>query len=296
MSKHLYIDYSHLCYRVLYSVKSEFNGKIDNIEILRHVILKNLFHLIEKFNPTDVYVACDSKKNWRKKFYDGYKSGRKESRDKQDFDWHAFFTFITDLTQEIKNNFPFIVLDVPFLEADDIIAYLVRKNTDKDKVIVTSDGDYVQLLKYENTIMYDPIKRIIIQKKPHEADYALQIKILIGDKSDSVPACEPRLGIKTAEKLLDSGEIDEKMKIPLFKENFVRNTKLVDLTKTPRELIDRLEKQISEYKVSSSANIFNYFVEKGLRDLLSRTNEINNFLKIINSKEEKSTDSEILFG
>jgi len=272
--------------------------KIDNMEILRHVILKNIFHLIEKYSPTDVYVACDSRKNWRNKFYEGYKSNRKEAREKRDVDWDAFFTLMNNLTTELQTHFPFIVVNSDFLEADDIIAYLVRKNSNSqcEKIMVTSDGDYVQLLKYENTILYDPLKKIEIRKKPYEAEHALQIKILMGDKGDSVPACEPRLGIKTAEKLIESGEVAEKMKNELFKTNYERNCKLVDLTRTPRVLIERLEEQLGSYKVSGCNNIFNYFVEKGLRDLMSRTNDISNMLKNINAAKKELTNTEILFG
>lgn len=296
MSKHLYIDYSHTCFRVLYAIRAQL-GKIDNIEILRHVILKNIFHLVEKFNPTDVYIACDNPKSWRKKFYAAYKGKRKEQREKDDFDWDAFFTFIRTLADEMRLNFPFRVIDSAYLEADDIVAYLVRANSSAEKIMVTSDGDYVQLLKYENTQLYDPIKHEITTKKPHEADYALQIKILIGDKSDNIPAIKPRLGIKTAEKLIESGELEKLLAEPDMQKNYNFNEKLVDLTKTPRDLIEILEKNLAEYELSGTANIFNYFVEKGLRDFLARTNDIGNMLKPIAAGDKaKSANSQILFG
>jgi 5'-3' exonuclease len=295
MTKHLYIDYSHTCFRVLFAIRAQL-GKIDDIQILRHVILKNIFHLIEKFNPTDVVIACDNQKSWRKKLYEGYKGQRKEQREKDDFDWDEFFKFINELTEELKLNFPFKVLNIPFLEADDIIAYLVRANENVDKVMVTSDGDYVQLLRYPNTEMYDPIKHSIITKKPHEADYALQIKILIGDKSDNIPAVQPRLGIKTAEKLIESGEIDKRMEEELFKKNYEFNSKLVDLTKTPKALTQLLETQIAEYSLAGTSNIFNYFVDKGLRDFLARSNDICNMLKPIAVKKAVSVNSEVLFS
>jgi len=287
MSKHLYIDFSHTCYRVLYAVRKEL-GKIENMELLRHVILKNIFHLVEKFSPTDVYVACDAAKNWRKKLYAGYKEKRREAREKDDFDWNAFFNFVEVFTEELKLNFPFRVISSPYLEADDIIAYLVRKNVDSEKIMVTSDGDYHQLLKYPNTSIYNPITHETKVMKIHEAENALLIKILIGDKSDNITAIKPRFGIKTAEKAIESGEITQLLENEEIKKIYDFNEKLIDLTKTPKDLLDILETRLAEYQVAGTNTIFNYFVEKGLRDFLARTNDINNMLKNINNYQKQS--------
>lgn len=294
---HLYIDYSHICFRVLFSLRSEL-GKIDNIEIIRHVILKNVFHLIDKFNPTFVVVACDHGKSWRKKFYEGYKSARREKRDKDDgFNWKEFYEFISNLAVEMRENFPFTVLSVPYLEADDIIAYMVRANPNVNKVMVTSDSDYVQLLKYENTKLYDPIKKLMINKLPYEAELALTTKILMGDKSDSISSIEPRLGPKTAMKMIDSGELDKRLLEEKFKEKYELNSKLIDLTRTPRDLINILEKQLSDYVLAKPSGIFQYFVEKGLRDFLSKTNEIVAMVQpLTKSKETMLADSQVLFS
>jgi 5'-3' exonuclease len=282
----LYIDFSHLCYRSLHATINDI--KEVGFGILRHTLLKNIIFSIDKFAPDKVFIACDSRKNWRKKFYEGYKAQRKEAKDKIDIDWDEFYKTIHEISDSFRIAFPFYVLKTTYLEADDIIASLIRhsKNKDDKNIVITSDGDYKQLLQYPNTQIYCPIKKAFMESLSPFDD--LEIKILMGDKSDNIPSIAPRIGKKTAEKLVEGKAAFKDMTLTQLLENseiklnYDRNKKLIDLTKTPKELIDRMNKELAEYELATTAGMFQYFIDNGMKDLLRNVEDITKSLRRLN--------------
>jgi 5'-3' exonuclease len=164
MQKHLLIDLGHLSYRMLFSNAPHI--KEHGFGILRHALLRyGALYFLQEFQPTSVYIGVDSSDSWRKEKVSTYKAQRKELRDKHDIDWQGFYSFMNEFVAELKQNFPFYVIKLPQLEADDILAHIARILPASDqKILVTSDTDYIQLLKYENTKMYDPMKHKFIKK------------------------------------------------------------------------------------------------------------------------------------
>lgn len=275
MSKtNLYIDFSHLAYRNLFGALPLI--KQYGYEVLRHTLLRSLLANLRKFEAQRVYVCFDRGKSWRKEYSALYKGQRKEAREKQsDIEWDKFFEMMDKLFFEFRDNFPFYVLGYKHLEADDIVAYMIKNSDPEDKnIVVTSDGDYIQLMKYPNTKIYDPIKSKYIECK--NPDHALLMKICTGDKSDNIPAIIPRCGEKTAEKLILSGKLDilleEKEtdgRTPCeAAKNFKLNKKLIDLTLTPATLLRGFDTYFENYKMSDSKNLFKYFMENKLNELM----------------------------
>lgn len=285
----VYIDFSLLAHRTLFTMLKPI--KQFGYDIIRHVMIKSIIADARKFNADRVYVCFDMGKSWRKEYSSLYKAQRKENREKQsvssggDVNWEEFYRIINEMFVELKENFPFYVFGIQKLEADDIIAYLVEHaDPDDRKVMITSDRDYVQLLQYPNTELYDPIRKKMIESKNPFHD--LQVKIMIGDKSDNIPAIRPRLGEKTAEKLIDSGEIDlllqEKMsdgKTPSeIAQNYARNKKLIDLSKVPKTLVRLIEEEVENYELGNSKGLLKYFVTKKLNQLMG---DIDNIRKTL---------------
>ncbi len=294
MLTNLYIDYSHLCYRTLFAVQNDI--KEVGYGIMRHSILKNVLYSINKFSPDKVYICCDSKKNWRKKYYEPYKGQRAEAKEKQDVDWNKFYETINEVSSGFKIAFPFHVINVPYLEADDIIAAMIRKNvSNEEHIVITSDGDYKQLLQYKNTKIYCAMKRqFMISINPF---HDLEIKILMGDKSDNIPAIAPKIGIKTAEKLAE-GEaaykeqnLEKLMENSVIKANYDRNKKLIDLSKTPSDLIKLLDAELQGYQLASTKGIFQYFIDNGMRDMLSKIEDITRSLSRLNPNFKKPEET-----
>ena len=70
------------------------------------------------------------------------------------------------LLLEIINEMPMVQLMLSNVEADDIISYICRYSQyrDEQKVIVSSDKDFFQLLD-DNTILYRPVQKVIHNRK-----------------------------------------------------------------------------------------------------------------------------------
>jgi len=103
-----------------------------------------------------VIIAVDSSSNWRKDVDVNYKANRKEGREKYDIDWDKQFEDFAGLLLNLKMYTPFHVLKVNKMEADDIIAYGVRKFKDRECVIISSDSDYEQLAVFDNVKIFSP--------------------------------------------------------------------------------------------------------------------------------------------
>lgn len=277
MQKHLLIDLGHLAHRFLFTNATDI--KEIGMGILRYQVLENgIFNYISKFKPDKVYIGVDYKKSWRKDFASFYKENRDEIREKSKdiIDWGKFAVFMEGFIDELRDNFPFIVPKVAHLEADDIIAYFCRTLPYEDeKIIITGDQDYLQLLKYPNTKQYNPIKKQFFENIDPEQE--LLVKIIIGDKSDNIPNCRKGIGEKKAIKLIESkelevllNEVDNDGKPGEFKRNFDRNRTLVDLEISPQNLLDELDNHVKNYKPSNGGTLFKYLIENSLRGMIER--------------------------
>lgn len=252
--------------------------------MLKHVLFRTIFANINQFNPGRVWICYDGGKSWRKEFSTAYKAQRKEARDKQSVEggglikWDEFYRVLNEMQKDMATYFPFYVIRADTIEADDLIAHVVRNSpADDEKIIVTRDGDFVQLLYYPNTRIYNPIdRRYITSTNPI---FSLQQKICMGDKSDNILPIRPRFGEKTAEKYILAGELDKLLeqaqkdiqesgtpKDPLA-ESYFKNRKLIDMSQIPASLSKVIEDTISNYKISDGKSIFKYFITSGLREM-----------------------------
>ena len=249
------VDAHNLAYRNVFA--SVFTNPEDNgvFDLWKHMFMNSFINLIKKFEPKKVVLAFDVRGSWRYEIYADYKNRRKGARDKAVVDFEKFFPVLNSLKQDIKDTFKNIyVLEAPKCEADDIIAVL-SKEVFKDQpiTIVSTDSDLKQLLVYPNIQMYDPMKNKIVQCINPKKE--LELKILTGDKNDDIPAIKPRVGIATAESILKNGlqqVLDEDKTI---KENYTRNTILIDFNYIPQDI------------TNSIINIYNNY-EKGKLDSL----------------------------
>lgn len=200
------IDFSHLSFRMLHTAifltkPKKRNGQFiteDFENMYKHLIFKSLLYIRKSHKDKDILIALDSKNNWRKNFYPEYKSNRKKGREKSEINFDEFFEVLDNVIEELK-NFPFKTVKLNYLEADDIASILVQKYPEKNKILITSDKDWKQLLINSNTKMYDPIKKEFQKLSKEEAEiieipelglkksrYVLK-HILLGDAVDNIP-------------------------------------------------------------------------------------------------------------
>ena len=132
--------------------------------------LKNIQTLYEKFNPKKVIICWEGGGSLRRRNLDkNYKEGRRpvkinrsefnsgipetiENRDNQ-LKTLIYILNMTPITQVYVND----------CEADDIISYLKLKYRNQNKIIVTSDKDFYQLVD-EKTHIWSPNQKKILDK------------------------------------------------------------------------------------------------------------------------------------
>ena len=258
--------------------------KRDSVEpgMVRHMILNSLRMYRQMFNEEygELVICYDSKHYWRRDYYPEYKASRKKSRDSSGHDWDDIFEFLNMMKEEIKDNFPYKVLEVYGAEADDIIATLCHElEFDNGKTLILSgDKDFVQLQKYRNVTQYSPItKKFVNGIDPNEYLYE---HVLKGDAGDGVPNVlspdntfvdglrqKPLSKKKIAEW---AGPMCEQM-LPNdeVKRNYQRNKKLIDLTQSPNELFMECKKAYDDAPEGDRSKLLNYFIKNRLQELMS---------------------------
>jgi hypothetical protein len=251
-------------------------GKLDE-HLIRHMVLNIIRTHVKNFKAEygEVVLCCDNRKYWRKEYFPFYKANRKKTRDKSDLDWHLIFDMLTKFKAELKENFPYKVLDVEGAEADDIIGTLVpRQSTNEKVLILSSDGDFLQLQKYRNVKQYNPSQKKFV--KSVDPILELKEKIIRGDKGDGIPNmfspsdCFVRdlrqkpITQKIIEKYLSE---DVEKYSETDKTNYSRNKTLIDLTEIPVDVKTRIINSYEETK-PAKGKLLNYFIEHKLKNLM----------------------------
>jgi hypothetical protein len=270
------IDLNQVLLAGLMAQIANHKGKLEE-SLIRHMVLNIIRTHVKNFKAEygEVVLCCDNRKYWRKEFFPFYKANRKKTRDKSDLDWHLIFDILGKLKQELKDNFPYKVLDVDGAEADDIIGTLVPIYSPHQKILIlSSDGDFLQLQNYKDVKQYNPSQKKYV--KSENPILELKEKIIRGDKGDGIPNmfspsdCFVRdlrqkpITQKTLEKYLS-----EDVKNFSYDEavNFGRNQTLIDLTFIPQEIKEKIINTYEETK-PAKGKLLNYFIEHKLKNLM----------------------------
>lgn len=261
------------------------NSKSKVIEegLVKHMALNILRNHIKTFKKSygEVILCCDNRKYWRKEIFPYYKAGRKKNREKSSLDWHLIFDILGRFKNDLKEHFPYKVIDVEGAEADDIIGTLAPRHVAHENVLIlSSDGDFLQLQRYSNDKyqikQYNPTtKKFIVSNDPLKD---LKEKIIRGDAGDGIPnvlsasdsfvnsikqksITEPKLQVMMSE---DWNDWDN----DYAKTNFDRNQRLIDLTFIPSELKQEIINTYDEFKPSPKNKLLEYFISNKLMNLM----------------------------
>ena len=261
--------------------------KLDE-DLVRHLVLNSLRYYRSKFNEKygELIICCDSKHYWRRDYFPNYKANRKKERQSTGHDWDVIFECINKIRDELKEHFPYKVLEVYGAEADDIIATLVKScRLGEISLILSSDKDFIQLHGYQVDQFSPVTKKLLNGGNP--TNY-LREHIIKGDRSDGVPNILSADDTFITEKrqkpirktmilelteALDRWEPDKLFQLAkcpkdTWVRNWQRNETLIDLSKIPKEITKEINKEFDEAKVGSRSNLFNYFVENKLTKLI----------------------------
>lgn len=185
MKKLYLIDGSWYLYRAYYAFPEMPDRDGHNINVVYgffRMILK-LFH-----DKPDYFVIArdDPTKTHRHEIYPEYKANRIKAPD----DFKAQIPIVQELVNKL--NIPNLV--IPWYEADDIIASIVKKYSEDSEIlcnIFSADKDLKQLLN-DNVIFTDPSKwtqyktKDFIQEFLFQPENILDYLALIGDSADNI--------------------------------------------------------------------------------------------------------------
>ena len=267
---------------------SKRDNELDE-NLVRHMVLNSIRGYRSRFHEAfgEMVLCYDSKKYWRRDYFPNYKSNRKKDRANSGLDWNTIFETLNNIRDEIKETFPYKVLEVEGAEADDCIAAIVQHVAETPSefehiLILSGDKDFIQLHKYNNVQQYSPtVKKFIKEIDP---DIYIREHVLKGDRSDGVPNfLSP-----------DNTFVDELRQKPLTKKkletwidleptdycsdemlrNYQRNKTLIDLECIPSDLKVKILEDYQNAEHGDRSKLLNYFIKKRLKNLM---NDIGDF-------------------
>ena len=263
---------------------SQSKTKSVDENLVRHMVLNSLRGYRTKFGEAfgELVLTYDSKKYWRRDYFPNYKANRKKDRAKSDFDWNSIFQALNAIRDEIRETFPYKVVEVEGAEADDCIAAIVQHiavtPTEFEHVLILSgDKDFIQLQKHHFVKQYSPV----LKKFINGIDPSIYIRehVLKGDRSDGVPnflspdnTFVDELRQKPMSKKKIADWIESKPEDVFTEEmmrNYQRNKTLIDLECIPKELVGRILEAYREPPQGDRSKLLNYFIQKRLKNLMA---------------------------
>ena len=284
--KYVLVDTANTFFRARHVVRGDLDTKVG---MAFHITLNSIKKAWEDFEA-DHIVFCLEGRSWRKDYYEPYKRNRQESRDalspsqaeEEKIFWETFDAFKDFVTTKTNCT----VMQHPELEADDLIAGWTQAHPDDEHVIISTDGDFAQLIApnvsqyngVSNTIIThegyfdDKKKQPVIDKKTGLEkpaplpDYMLFEKCMRGDTSDNVFSAYPgvrKKGTKNKVGLLEAYEdkgtkgynwnnlmlqrwTDHEGNEHRVLDDYQRNVTLCDLTAQPENIKEKIFNTINE--------------------------------------------------
>jgi len=262
MMNMVFIEF-YMAKRNLLDDDEEFTEK--NIKLFYHTF----FTLFNKFHKEyGKMILCWEGKNsleWRKNIYPEYKRNRDGKKKEEEYK-----LLIRQLKpiREALEYFPVKQISVEGAEADDVI-FTLAMYYDEPHTIVSTDKDFVQILKYKKNIsLYNPIKKSFAKYHP----YLVEEKAIVGDRSDNISGLY-RVGIKKFEKMInDRSEFNKIMEKSNNREVYEKLLKIIDLRQIPKELKQKIVDKEKEkcYTEFNKQALEGFFFEHRLKELLMR--------------------------
>lgn len=268
-------DLSYFAHRIVHPNKGAI---LENNNFFAHLITNQILAFSKKLGASkqNRMVLCLDSPSWRRDFYedhkpkcpeyDGqvYKGNRKKD---SELPWDFINSTIDIICDSLKENSDFYVVKVDKAEADDIIAVLAKRYKDYESIwIGSSDKDFIQLQEHDRVEIFDPLKNCF---KP-EQDIALYKKIhnIIGDTSDNILAIKPRVGDKTAIKMIK--DLPNLLATdPLMKEKYKFNRNLIDFDYIPVYIEDAILNEFAKQSFTyNPTGLLKTFMKYGMSKLL----------------------------
>ena len=245
-----------------------------DVDMLRHMVLNSYRMYRKKFHKIygELVICHDAGDYWRKDIFSNYKANRKKKIKESKEKWNSIFDSLTALREELKENLPYKSIIVDRTEADDIIAVLSR-TSDEQVMIVSSDKDLKQLMKYSNVRQYSPTKKDFIESIDPENE--LIEHIIRGDSSDGIPNIfseddsiinEDKRQTPCRKKKIK--DVFDNLSVWSQTEEWKRNQTLIDLNFIPEKYESNILDEFKKEPKGKRKNLLNYFIKYNLKNFV----------------------------
>ena len=294
MSTYILVDTANTFFRARHVVRGDIDTKVG---MALHITLNSVKKAWTDFNADHV-VFCLEGRSWRKDYYEPYKRNRQVARDaltqREQEEDTAFWEIFDELKNFMTEKTNCTVMQHKQLEADDLIAGWVQAHPNDNHVIISTDGDFAQLIA-PNVRQYNGIANMtithegyfddkgnnVIDKKTKEAKpapnpaFMLFEKCMRGDTSDNVFSAYPGVRKKGTKNKVGLTEAFEDKTTKGFNWNnmmlqrwtdhngdehrvlddYNRNVVLCDLTAQPTDIREIINTTIAEVEPKDIAQV-----------------------------------------
>ena len=278
--------------------------KLEDVNLIKHSAFSSILSYKKQYEKKygKIVLACDSKSYWRRDYFPAYKGQRKHSRESSSLNWDVIFKAIDEIKQDLRDYFPYKLLQIDGAEADDVIATMAKYTQVEELVqeglfdgepqptiIISADQDFVQLQKYKNINQFSPMQKKIVKCKGHPETYLLE-HIIGGDGGDNVPNVltsdqwaidrmnneEEKSRQKPIKKtFIDNFTLEQLKDNDELARNYARNKTLIDFDCIPNKVQDAIINAYINYEQKGNkTRLMNYFLKNKMKLLFA---EINSF-------------------
>lgn len=326
--KYILVDAANLFFKSLYTASKRSN-EWEKIGFSIHLVLNGINHVINKLHDDCHVVICLEGRSWRRQYYSAYKANRDlikansspEELEQSKLFWESF----QDLCNFLKEKTNVSVLHSSIAEADDLIARFIALHPENEHIIISSDGDFVQLVD-NNVCLYNSLSKHMITKSaiyddrnrkvsftigsntkikignpddsftPDSAwiEYALFLKCIRGDSGDNIFSAYPGAREKGTKKKVGIKEAFADRHNKGFNWNNLMLQQWVDHEKVQHKVLNVYEFNRILIDLTAQPNEIKRTIDDNIVQCLNKTEQKNiglNFLKFC-GKFELNTISE----
>jgi 5'-3' exonuclease len=286
MSTYILVDTANTFFRARHVVRGDIDTKVG---MALHITLNSIKKAWTDFNGSHV-VFCLEGRSWRKDFYQPYKRNRQVARDaltpreaeEDKVFWEIFDEFKDFVTEKTNCT----VLQNPVLEADDLIAGWVQNHPDDNHIIISTDGDFAQLIApnvkqyngVSNTTIthegyFDDKGKPVVDKKTKQAksapnpEWLLFEKCMRGDTSDNVFSAYPGVRVKGTKNKVGLTEAFEDKSTKGFAWNNLMLQRWVDHEGVEHRVLDDYSRNVTLCDLTAQPDNVRQIIDTAIKNV-----------------------------
>jgi len=286
MNTYILVDTANTFFRARHVVRGDIDTKVG---MALHITLNSIKKAWSDFKADHV-VFCLEGRSWRKDFYQPYKRNRQETRNsmspREAEEDKIFWEIFDEFKDFITNKTNCTVLQNPVLEADDLIAGWVQNHPHDNHVIISTDGDFAQLIApnvkqyngVSNTTIthdgyFDDKGKPVVDKKTKQTkpapkpEWLLFEKCMRGDTSDNVFSAYPGVRVKGTKNKVGLTEAFQDKKTKGFAWNNMMLQRWVDHEGAEHRVLDDYNRNVTLCDLSAQPTEIRKIIDTAIKDV-----------------------------